>query len=172
MLLKKCIFLFTIFFSQIVLSQQENDAGSNASIIVPNGDLAYIIASSNDAAANNKPTENPKSRDGVLIEQIGDFNFVYTNIKANSIAVQVTQEGDYNFYELIKEANVIKAKAMQKGQNNVTLHNALYTGYDLYMETVQQGNNLEIQSIGSNSISDNMKIIQTGTDASVIIISN
>ncbi|MFV8325235.1 hypothetical protein [Flavobacterium sp. ZS1P14] len=172
MLLRKCIFLLTMIFSQIVLSQKKNDEGSNPSIIVPNGDIAYIIASINVAAANNKPVEKPKARNGVLIEQIGDFNFVYTNLKANTIALQVTQEGDYNFYELIKEANVINAKVIQKGENNVTLHNALYTGYDLYIETVQQGNNLKIQSIGSNSISDNIKIIQTGTNASVIIINN
>lgn len=172
MLLRKCIFLLALIFSQIVLSQKKNDEGSDPSIIVPNADIAYIVASINEAAANNKPVEKPKAKDGVLIEQVGDFNFVYTNLKANTIAVKVTQEGDYNFYELTKEANVINAKVIQKGENNFILHNALYTGYDLYQETVQQGNNLKIESIGSNSISDNMKIIQTGANASVIIINN
>ena len=38
------------------------------------------------------------------------------------------------------------------------------------MEMIQKGDNQNIQSIGTNSLSKNMKITQTGNGASVILI--
>lgn len=176
MLLKKCIFLFVLIFTQVVFSQEKNDEGSDLSIIVANSETAYVMSNSSGAAIDKEKgppeKEKPLSRDGILIEQIGDFNFVYTDLKAKTIKVEVIQQGDFNFYELVKASNTISVKALQKGEQNFTSNISLYSGYDTYVETVQQGTNLNIQSLGSNSISSNMKIIQSGADASVIVINN
>lgn len=175
MVLKKYIFLFLLIFSQIVFSQNKNDGDVDPSTIILNEETAYLLSSINgtDNKDNGQPEkEKPSPKDGIFIEQIGDFNFVYTNLKAKTIKVEVIQEGDFNFYELVKESNTISVKALQKGEGNFTSNISLYNGYDTYVETLQEGNNLNIQSLGSNSISSNMKIIQKGTDASVIVINN
>ena len=169
------IILFAVIFSQIVFSQKKNDEGSDPSIIVPSREVVSLVSGFNESVANHGETKSQEMSTGnvILIEQGGKFNFAYANLNAKVMNVQVTQEGDYNFYELIKKSgNMVEAKAEQKGQNNFVLHNSLFGENDMYLETVQRGNNLTIQSIGSNSISSNMKITQTGIGASVIVINN
>jgi len=46
----------------------------------------------------------------------------------------------------------------------------LHTNYDVKTEMIQNGDNQNIQNIGTNSISKNMKITQTGNGASIILI--
>lgn len=176
MSLRRCVFLFVLIFSQVVFSQMKNEYGSDASIIIPNGDLAAIVSSINDDSANNGNTkliDQSTGKNGILITQVGDYNYAYANVASRTMDVQVSQEGDYNFYELIKmSGNKVKLKVEQMGASNYIMNNSLYSGYDINSENVQKGNDLTIQSIGSNSISSNMKIAQTGTGASVIVINN
>lgn len=172
---RRCIYLFVVIFSQVVFSQKKNDAGSDPSIIVPNREMVSIVSNVKETGHDNGMMKSRElsTGSGILIEQVGDFNFVYANVNAKTVNIQVIQEGDNNFYELFKKSgNKIEAKAEQKGQNNFALHNSLYGANDMYLETMQKGDNLTIQSIGSNSISSNMKITQTGTGASVIVINN
>ena len=74
--------------------------------------------------------------------------------------LNIKQIGNYNNLNLNLKGEFIKVDIVQNGDNNVN------------MELVQQGNNQNIQNYGSNSISENMKVIQSGNGAAVIIINN
>jgi minor curlin subunit len=51
---------------------------------------------------------------------------------------------------------------VQVGQNNSIKDLSIYANNNVNMELTQQGNNQNIQNFGSNSISENMKVIQSG----------
>ena len=44
------------------------------------------------------------------------------------------------------------------------------TNYEVHNQMIQKGNNQNIKSIGTNSISKDMKVSQAGNGASVIIL--
>ena len=176
MLLRRCIFLFVLIFSQVIFSQMKNGYGSDTSIIIPKGDLTPILSSINDYSTINgeaKLLEQSTGKNGILIRQVGDYNYAYANVASKTMDIQVTQEGDYNFYEFVKmSGNKVKVRVEQTGASNYIMNNSLYNAYDMNIESIQKGNDLTIQSIGSNSISSNMKIAQTGAGISVIVINN
>ncbi|SHN16319.1 hypothetical protein [Flavobacterium xinjiangense] len=176
MSLKRFIFLFVVIFSQVVFSQKKSASGSDASVIVPNEDLAIILTNVNGATSDIEKAKPPpylSTGNGILIQQVGDYNVAYVNVTSKTMDIQINQEGDYNFYEFAKmSGGKVNVKVEQKGESNNTMNNALYSQYNMNMETMQNGNDLTIQTIGANSISSNMKITQTGSGASVIVISN
>ncbi|TDE48466.1 hypothetical protein E0H99_16740 [Flavobacterium sp. GT3P67] len=167
--------MFFVIFSQVVFSQKKSADGSDPSVIVSNEELATIVTSINGAVATNGKGKSSdlSTWNGILIQQVGDYNVAYVNATSKTMDMQINQEGDYNFYEFAKmSGGKVKVKVEQKGESNNTMNNALYGQYAINMETMQNGNDLTIQTIGANSISSNMKITQTGSGASVIVISN
>jgi len=106
----------------------------------------------------------------VLIQQIGDFNTVTANLKSNETKVSVEQKGNGNDLLLDKTAKTITQNIVQQGDSNKITDFTLYTKYDVNTEMIQNGNNQNITSIGTNSLSKNMKITQTGNGASIILI--
>jgi minor curlin subunit len=50
---------------------------------------------------------------------------------------------------------------VQVGQNN-SIKDLQFANNNVNMELTQQGNNQNIQNFGSNSISENMKVLQSG----------
>ncbi|WP_281631875.1 hypothetical protein [Flavobacterium luteolum] len=121
---------------------------------------------------NTKAQDNLKSKiqTGIQIQQIGDLNKVHANLKSNETKVAVTQNGDYNTLLLDKNAKTITQNVVQQGNNNRITDYTLYTKYNVNMEMIQNGDNQNIQNIGTNSLSKNMKITQTGNGASIILI--
>ncbi|WP_426064612.1 hypothetical protein [Flavobacterium sp. DSP2-3-1] len=111
-----------------------------------------------------------KMQRDVMIQQIGSFNYVNANLKAKDINVALVQNGSDNEIFMDKNANSIVQKIVQEGQSNYVKDFSLYVNYDINMEIIQKGNNQNIQNYGTNSLSKNMKIIQSGNGASVIII--
>jgi mRNA deadenylase 3'-5' endonuclease subunit Ccr4 len=113
---------------------------------------------------------NSKIQAGILIQQIGDLNKVIANLKSNEVKVAINQNGDRNLLLLDKDAKSITQNIVQQGDNNKISDFTLYTNYNVNMEMVQKGDNQNIQNIGTNSLSKNMKITQTGNGASIILI--
>lgn len=106
----------------------------------------------------------------VMIQQIGSFNYVNANLKTKDINVVLVQDGTENQIFIDKNANSIKQKIVQDGRNNYIKDFSLYANYDINMEIIQKGSNQNIQNYGTNSLSRNMKIVQSGNGASVIIL--
>lgn len=157
-----------------VLSAQDKENDSNfknySSSLFNSKEKAFSIVSNLD----KKDREELSSRiqSGVVIQQIGDFNKVYAALKSNDTKVAVDQNGDRNLLFLDKNAKTITQSVTQQGDNNKISDFTLYTNYNVNMEMIQKGDNQNIQNIGTNSMSKNMKITQTGNGASIILINN
>ena len=172
----KVIFLnivFLMFFSAALIAQEkeENPEFKNySSSLFDSKEKAFSIVSN----MNKKERDelNSKIQSGVQIQQIGDFNKVYAALKSNDTKVAVDQNGDNNSLALDKNAKTITQSVIQQGDNNKISDFTLYTNYNINMEMIQKGDNQNIQNIGTNSMSKNMKITQTGNGASIILINN
>ncbi|MBN9282859.1 MULTISPECIES: hypothetical protein [unclassified Flavobacterium] len=105
----------------------------------------------------------------VTIQQIGTRNFSNVNIKAASAMVNVQQLGANNYLELYKSAQDINQTVIQQGSNNMVNDYSMNPYYSVNNQVIQYGNNLNYTSYGTNSISDDMRIIQRGNSGSVLI---
>lgn len=161
------LFITTTSFSQE--AESNNDNYQNDPSLLYSKIAALHLASNNTKSRENLLSQN-NLQNGVLIQQIGNFNYIDTSLKAKEINVSVVQKGDENQLFIDKQANEITQKILQQGQNNFITDFSLYSHYNINMEIVQRGDNQNIQSFGTNSISKDMKIIQSGNGASVIII--
>lgn len=175
MALSKIILVWFLFIlSQVVFSQEDQNKGlseSGSSIFDSKEKTAYFMS---DSYKNNNasPFSNVAQQDGIHIAQTGDYNTVQANLKSDNIAAFISQRGNENEVVLDKQAASIQARILQEGQNNSIKDYTSYTHYDVNLEFVQRDNNQSIQNYGTNSISKEMKVTQSGNGASVIIINN
>ncbi|MFH7002399.1 hypothetical protein [Flavobacterium bizetiae] len=160
-----------LFFAPSVCAQEnkENSEFKNySSSLFDSKEKAFSIVSKLNKKEQNEL--NSRIQSGVQIQQIGDFNKVYAALKSNDTKVAIDQNGDHNTLLLDKNAKTITQSVIQQGDNNKISDFTLYTKYNVNMEIIQKGDNQSIQNIGTNSLSKNMKITQTGNGASIILI--
>lgn len=170
----KAIFLnivFLVFFSVSLFAQknEENSEFKNySSSLFDSKEKAFSVVSNLNKKEQNKLNERLQS--GVQIQQIGDYNKVFATLSSNNTKVAVTQNGDSNTLVLDKNAKTITQSVVQQGSNNKISDYTLSSSYNVHMEMIQKGDNQNITNIGTNSLSKNMKITQTGNGASIILI--
>ncbi|WP_029268926.1 hypothetical protein [Flavobacterium sp. KJJ] len=160
-----------LLFSSVFYAQEKDDNSDfkpYSSSVFNSKEKALSVVSAMDKKAQNDL--NSKIQAGILIQQIGDLNKVIANLKSNELKVAIDQNGDRNLLLLDKDAKSITQNIVQQGDNNKISDFTLYTNYNINMEMIQKGDNQNIQSIGTNSLSKNMKITQTGNGASIILI--
>jgi len=132
--------------------------------------LNVVSSMMNEKKADNNMSLNNNQNSSILIRQIGDFNKVDAALKAIEAKLSVEQKGYNNELLFDKTAKKITQNVIQQGDNNKITDFTLYTNYNIDMEMIQNGDNHNIQSIGTNSMSKNMKITQTGNGGSIILI--
>jgi len=160
-----------LLFAPVFYAQEKEDNSdfkNYSSAVFNSKQAAFSVVSSMDKKA--REDLNQKIQSGINIQQIGDLNKVAANLKSNETKVAIDQNGDRNQLLLDKKANTITQNVVQKGDNNKISDFTLYTNYNVNMEMIQKGDNQNIQNIGTNSLSKNMKITQTGNGASIILI--
>ena len=163
--------LLLLLFSPVFYAQEKEDNSDfkpYSSSIFNSKEKALSVVSAMDKKAQNDL--NSKIQSGIQIQQIGDLNKVNATIKSNETKLAVDQKGDYNQLFLDKSAKTLTQSIIQQGDNNKISDFTLHTNYNVNMEMIQKGDNQNIQSIGTNSLSKNMKITQTGNGASIILI--
>lgn len=156
-------------FSQVALAQEEENPGFDqysSSVFGSKEETLYVVSS-----MNPKQYANALFQKGdILVQQIGDYNQFNASLKANEVNVSVLQNGSDNAISLSKQANTITQNIIQSGKNNGIQDFTYYTTYNVNMQMVQQGNNQNIQNYGTNSLSKDMKVTQSGNGSSVIIL--
>lgn len=165
--------VFVFLFSSVFYAQEKDDNSdfkNYSSSLFNSKQVALSIVSLMDK--KEQKDLNLKIPSGIQIQQIGDLNKVTAILKSNETKIAVDQKGDYNQLFLDKNAKTITQNIVQKGNNNKISDLTLYTNYSVNMEMIQKGDNQNIQSIGTNSLSKNMRITQTGNGASIILINN
>jgi hypothetical protein len=162
--------VFITLFSQAIFAQEEGENpgfDQYSSSVFDSKENALNLVSRMAAPSSNSISNNPS---GIMIQQIGDFNAINANFRSSTVNFSVVQNGDENLINISKEANSINQAVLQQGSNNTISDFTYYTTYDVNMQMVQQGDNQNIQNYGTNSLSKDMKITQTGNGAEIIII--
>jgi hypothetical protein len=108
----------------------------------------------------------------IQISQIGNANYADVNVKSNSAKMTINQDGSNNYLQVYKNAKEINQSIEQTGKNNFISDFSLYSGGSIDMALSQEGNNLKIYNNGTNSISKDLKISQTGNSASIYIFNH
>lgn len=160
-----------LLFCPVFYAQEKEDNSDfkpYSSSVFNSKEKAFSVVSSMDKKAQDNL--NSKIQSGIQIQQIGDLNKVKAFLKSNETKVAVDQNGNRNELFLDKSAKTLTQNIIQQGDNNKISDFTLHTNYNVNMEMIQKGDNQNIQSIGTNSLSKNMKITQTGNGASVILI--
>lgn len=121
---------------------------------------------------SSKPIQNvPETiQNTIYIQQIGNNNYSFADIKSPDATVNFNQSGNNNSIFLDKNASEINQFVAQDGNNNsVVDFNYNFNG-TVNSTFSQSGNNHTILSIGSNTISKDLTIKQSGNSGSVIIL--
>lgn len=108
----------------------------------------------------------------VTITQIGNYNFSSVNINANSAQINIEQNGANNTVDIDKSGNQINESIYQNGNNNYIQDQSYYSNQNSSNQFTQLGDNLSLYNYGSNSISEGLNIVQTGSQKTIIIINN
>lgn len=108
----------------------------------------------------------------ILIQQIGNYNSISSQTQSQSSDIELIQYGDNNEIDLSINAPKISGKILQNGNSNTILNSIYYTNLNVNLNAQQNGNNLTINKIGINSLSNNLQINQQGSFKSITIISD
>lgn len=166
-------FVIAVLFSLQLISAQGTETSQGKTIdIAIVGDKEGPLYLSTANLSGNTTVKQQAFDNTVQMQQIGEYNTFNAVLRSNTTAVSVLQKGNNNTILLNKQALSIEQKVLQLGDNNTIYDFAYYSRYNLKNEFVQKGNNLTINSFGSNSISRDLKIIQSGNGATVLLINN
>jgi hypothetical protein len=162
-----------LFCTQFLFSQDKelNSLVKNySSSVFDKKEAALSLLSTSARNENTKDAYLNNQNSGVSIQQIGNYNDALIDVKSRLSDISLKQYGDNNQYSLVKDVKYISVDVSQSGNNSKIDDYSFRTNYDVNTQMIQNGNNQNIKSIGTNSISKDMKVSQTGNGASVIII--
>jgi hypothetical protein len=120
---------------------------------------------------NNAKSSNSflLNKNMIQISQVGESNYADVNVRSRNAKMTINQVGSDNYLEVYKNAKQINQSIVQTGHNNFISDFSLYSKSVIDMAINQEGNNLTIFNNGSNSISKDLKISQSGNSGSVYI---
>ena len=119
---------------------------------------------------NNNTEINQQN--SVIIQQIGDYNRVYSQTQSQSSNLELVQIGDFNNIQLEVNAPTINGRIIQNGNNTSGLDVIYYSNLDVGINAIQNGDNLTINRIGVNSLSNKLQLVQEGSFKTITVISN
>lgn len=166
-------FMLLLFCTHPLLAQEreQNSAFKNYSSSIfdkKETALSLFLPDNKIVSASANASTSPNSV--VNIEQIGTYNAANINISSNKATIAVSQNGNYNDYFLTAHGEDITKEIVQNGNNNKIQDYSNGNSYTVNTQMIQNGNNQNIRSFGANSLSQEMKVIQKGNDATVLII--
>ncbi|KAF2508333.1 hypothetical protein EYY60_14480 [Flavobacterium zhairuonense] len=156
----KTVLILYFLFTGIIFSQSI-DGNINDYVIAMN--------ESNNRNQNQNTNQYIISHNIVKITQIGSYNQANLTIISNSANVTAQQTGNNNYMNVYKKADEINQSYIQSGNNNYINDVSLYSRGVESMKVNQEGNNLTVFSTGSNSISKDMIINQSGNSGTIYV---
>jgi hypothetical protein len=172
MKLKTSVFLFALLvLFKLNLCAQESQVDSSVGIFVLMNDQ---IISNHNNGVNILQSENQFIGTNNLIQvtQIGFYNQSNVDIRSENYRLEVGQKGNNNYLNVYNNANILNQSVLQSGNNNFISDFSLRYGNQVDMSIQQDGNNLSIFNNGSNSISNDLKITQTGNSGTIYIFNH
>lgn len=168
----KVIYFFTICFlvTQVSLSQtySDDDSDDDTGSVELNGtNVSESVFSSFFNTTQNQTT--PIQGSSVFLSQIGDDNMAKVSVAAQSSDINIQQNGDDNGVNLTYQVNSVYTDLQQNGDNNYILDYSISTNQDISLDLKQNGDNLNFERFGTNSITKNIKFTQTAASPTIII---
>ncbi len=165
--------LFIYFFSCAAFSQQGSEAYLNSSSINSENERLNILSNMEFNQLNLVNSGfNLNQENTVFIQQIGNNNRVFSQTQTESSKINLFQNGDFNNIEINGSAPSIDAFVIQNGNNNNVLDNIYYSNLEVNLNAIQNGDNLTINRIGVNSLSNKLQLVQEGSFKTITVISN
>ena len=165
--------LFIYFFSCATFSQQGSEAYLNSSSINSENERLNVLSNMEFNQLNLVNSGfNLNQENTVFIQQIGNNNRVFSQTQTESSRINLLQNGDFNNIEINGSAPSIDAFVIQNGNNNNVLDNIYYSNLEVNLNAIQNGDNLTINRIGVNSLSNKLQLVQEGSFKTITVISN
>lgn len=108
----------------------------------------------------------------IQIKQVGFNNYSDVTVKSENYEIAVNQNGNNNYLDLYKNTGDLNQSVSQLGSNNLVSDFSLYSESPINMSINQEGNNLTLFNNGTNSISKDLKITQTGNSGTIYIFNH
>jgi hypothetical protein len=108
----------------------------------------------------------------IQVKQVGFNNYSTVIIKSENYEIAVNQKGYNNYLDMYKNTGDLNQSVSQSGSNNFISDFSLYSGGSINMSINQEGNNLTLFNNGTNSISKDLKITQTGNSGTIYIFNH
>lgn len=159
------------FFLSFVLSVGLSYSVQSQTYVTPsleNSGPHKLITTLGSAFASTVNFENIKGN-SVFLTQIGEFNS--TNIKNNSSnsSIEILQEGSFNKTTLNYTARTVYANIEQRGKSNTIVDNINNKDFNVSLELIQDGNNLNFVRDNVNRLTKTLKFTQSEASPSLII---
>lgn len=168
MRIKIKIFLLLLTFPWVLIAQEEvlNDADNVSTLMAKE-----LLIRNNKINIENSQNTNQflQNNNLIQIQQIGNYNYSSIYVRSKEADVQVNQFGDNNYSNVYRNAYELNENINQTGSNNFISDFSVYSDEPVNTSFNQNGNNLTIYSTGSNSISKNLQINQSGNSGTVYI---
>lgn len=171
MIIKGVFFLFftLLAFPFGIIAQEEglyNNSIDGSTLMAKE----LLIRNNNVNVENSQNTNQYFQNNNLIqIKQIGNYNYSSVYVRSYEADVQVNQNGDNNYANVYRNAYTLNENINQTGNNNFISDFSVYSDEPVNTTFNQYGNNLTIISNGSNSISKNLQINQTGNSGTVYI---
>jgi hypothetical protein len=108
----------------------------------------------------------------IFIQQIGENNKVYSQTQSQNSRINLYQYGNSNNVNINANAPSIDAFVIQNGNNNYVQDNVYYSNVQVKLNAIQNGDNLTINRLGANSLSNKLQLVQEGSFKTITVISN
>lgn len=166
------IFLFIlVFLTSYFAKAQEFNSPVNSLLLVSK-DLIYNGNNEIGQAQQSSNIQFLTNTNLIHISQIGFNNYSDVSVPNESSTIVIGQYGSNNYVSVDKNAYDLTQSVTQYGNNNYVSDFSLYTSGSINMAIHQEGNNLTLFNNGSNSISKDLKITQTGNSGAIYIFNH
>jgi hypothetical protein len=166
------LLLILLVSSTIAFSQEELLTRVNSDNFISQQENLNILNNINLNQYNSASNLRTSQENAILIKQIGNYNRIYSQTQSESSDIRLVQLGDFNEIDLSINAPSINGKIIQNGNSNTVLNSIYYTNLDVSVNSLQNGNNLTINKIGINSLSNKLQLVQEGSFKTITVISN
>jgi hypothetical protein len=164
--MKNFLFLF-LLTSQVLLGQATSvlNSGDRSDNMVNRNEQLTILPSQ----LITSDSRNMSLANNVYIVQIGNYNKITSTTRSRNSNINLYQRGNNNNVLLNVAARTINESVIQRGMNNSFINLNLNKVNSNITRAIQIGRNQKLLWVGSNSISDRMKVKMKGNNQRVII---
>ncbi len=163
-----CLFIgFHISAAQTYDVNQESELSSED--LIQSNILQYAVLHDFGIGIQKNTRSVDITGNKVFISQIGALNRAAVSVKSEASEIRLTQDGDENFAGLDYDVKTVITAITQKGNRNVVFDIVKDRNADVALDLEQQGDNLNFQRLGTNTLTESLQFFQTEASPYLVI---